>query len=1664
MVFAMSLLFCLNMGQGGTVLAFSDTEKHWARQEIQNWVSSGRVQGYPDQTFRPDRVLTRAEAAVLINRALGIPDGQGAESAAYPDMVQDRWDWEPLTAAVAAGYIRGYDDGTLGAERAVSRQEMAVMLTRLVRLHGHEADVPSFADPLPGWSREAIRDAVGAGWMQGYPDGSFKAEKALTRAEAVVILSRFMQSEGTIYGEVRYIKSGTYGPEAGRRTIQGNVIADADGITLQNLTITGDLTLTERIGEGEALLRGVVVKGELFVQEGGESSIVLQDTEIRELRIDKKGNAARVAAKGSTSVDETHLQTSALLEEERLTGPGFKQVWMPSDLKADSLVRLRGHFDTVTVRSAGGRMKLERGSIGRLDILPESRDTSIFLETGSQVEQAGIAGPAAFGGQGKISYAEIGTSGIQFERNPDRVSCLSGINHSLCRSYTESSASPPGTSGGQTPGSEEKPVTVTALVYEPKQVVLTAPGHLAQLKLEARWSDGRTTDVTRTAEWSTDNPAIAVVNGTGLVTEAGEGHTVVQAIYKGHTVRIPVEVAYRTTPPSPTVTELVYEPKSVWLSSPGEQAQLQLSARWSDGTLEDIVNEAQWRSLDPKVATVNDSGLIKAAGEGATQIEAVYKGVTAIIPVNVTFSNVIVDAFSVTASISHASPVVGSSNNLVLTVKRSDGSVDTSFNGTKKVALNISGPARGSIYGYGYLNKEQMMNPAHESEIAFVDGVSTSDLVLFKSDPHSISFTVEDVKVPEARLTITPAPQEAVRVIVSQMEKKGTARSGKLFLNLVVDLLDPYDNKAAGMNKKVKVSVKKSGTGSPDLVGTDEVSSVNGQAIFHDLYGWGTGTLILNITAEGLPDFEAYPITIQAPFKGSGNAADPYRVDSADLLDEVRYYPEASFQQTKDIDLSSYSAGEGWAPIGEGRLDDGSLTYHSFKGTYDGGGYAIRHLTIKNQRGWLGLFGHTQNARFKNIHLKDLQVEGIFYAGGLIGEAWDSSIMNSSVEGNVSGTSAFGGLVGYARETVIAGSSAKVQLTATQASSDVRLTVVGYIGGLAGGMEYGTVTDSFASGSLITDDEEYDAGVGGLVGFFAGHSINYKGTIDRSYAEFDIRMKRGTRVGGLAGVNYGSTLTDTYARGSIHIDSPLARDGVGGLVGQQENGITRNSYAAVEILTDPTEHTGGLVGLSIGNSEYFSSYYDSEVSGQNDTGKGSPLSTLNMRKKISYESWDFLNTWLLNEGCGYPYLSWQKDAADSACFQVKLLEEGEKTEGKLFELLITGAKNASDESLKGYHIVEVYLSTNPYKPILSSQVEPFVDGERKVSLAVHESGKVSLVVKIRNVRGYRTLDVELGPHPFDGGKGSQDNPFLISKGEQLDLLRDYTRSYFKMTADIDLDAPPYNTGAGWRPIGVMAQPFYGGLDGDGHTIHGLTIRNTDNAPAGLFGIIQGANIRNLHLDKVNITTSAPEAGGLVGILYYGHIENVSVQGVIASTARSVGALSGVMFGSAKNIAINADVSGLYTVGGIAGVLEVGRSIENASVKGSVEATSVGAGGIAGNAMPNSVILNSYSLANVTASSKTGGIAGTAHGTIQKCYAAGAIQGNSAIGGISSNTNEGITDCYFDIGTTGLNTSGGGEPKTTEEMKKQTTFVNWDFNKVWKIEEGVGYPTLRWPNP
>ncbi|MGI5921996.1 MAG: S-layer homology domain-containing protein, partial [Syntrophomonadaceae bacterium] len=272
-VFALTICAGFGTTQAYAAITLSDVSGHWAQSQIESLVEQNVVSGYPDNTFKPDNPVTRVEFMVMANRAFSFTNTANID---YSDVPADAWYAPEVAKAKAAGYISGYQDGSMKPNNQISRQEAAAMIARALQLDT-TGDIPlNFTDAasIPTWSKNAIAAVAKAGCISGYPDGTFKATNSITRAEAVIMLSRSM---AVIAPTTTYDKAGTYGPETGKATVEGNVTISAPGVVLQNTEITGNLLIAESVGEGDVTLKNVTVKGTTTVKGGGENSIKVEN-------------------------------------------------------------------------------------------------------------------------------------------------------------------------------------------------------------------------------------------------------------------------------------------------------------------------------------------------------------------------------------------------------------------------------------------------------------------------------------------------------------------------------------------------------------------------------------------------------------------------------------------------------------------------------------------------------------------------------------------------------------------------------------------------------------------------------------------------------------------------------------------------------------------------------------------------------------------------------------------------------------------------------------------------------------------------------------------------------------------------------------------------------------------------------------------------------------------------------------------------------------------------------------------------------------------------------------------------------------------------------------------------------------------------------------------
>ena len=171
-------------------VSLNDISGHWAQAAIRELVAAGAIKGYPDGSFRPDQIITRAEFATVLVKALELPVNN---SKAFADTT-GHWAGEAISTAYAAGIISGYNNQSFGPDDPITREQMAVMVVRALRLSNVRGSV-SFADSgkISPWAKEAVAAAYESQLISGYPDKTFRPGNQASRAEAVAIITRALK-------------------------------------------------------------------------------------------------------------------------------------------------------------------------------------------------------------------------------------------------------------------------------------------------------------------------------------------------------------------------------------------------------------------------------------------------------------------------------------------------------------------------------------------------------------------------------------------------------------------------------------------------------------------------------------------------------------------------------------------------------------------------------------------------------------------------------------------------------------------------------------------------------------------------------------------------------------------------------------------------------------------------------------------------------------------------------------------------------------------------------------------------------------------------------------------------------------------------------------------------------------------------------------------------------------------------------------------------------------------------------------------------------------------------------------------------------------------------------------------------------------------------------
>ncbi len=513
------------------------------------------------------------------------------------------------------------------------------------------------------------------------------------------------------------------------------------------------------------------------------------------------------------------------------------------------------------------------------------------------------------------------------------------------------------------------------------------------------------------------------------------------------------------------------------------------------------------------------------------------------------------------------------------------------------------------------------------------------------------------------------------------------------------------------------------------------------------------------------------------------------------------------------------------------------------------------------------------------------------------------------------------------------------------------------------------ISTTYVSGIIRSNDY-----VGGIVGSLRGYSSSNKSITENNC--FHGTIVGNNYVGGVCGYVYDNCdILKNYSLATISGNSS-----VGGILGGSSSlsNVCLKKNVAINYTVNGNSKVGRIYGYldsssnvgEIGTSETNKALTTTKLSingivkiCDDDKQQGQSVGNMVLKYKATYQGldWDFTNTWDMQETESYPYFVWQAaPPIINNATSGETIVSGQGTNGATIVLTINGQEYQT-------------ICTNNVWSVTTS---PLVAGS--TIYAVASADNLSASYRVSKKVTYL-------------GQGTEMNPYQIFTAEELVNING--NNYFKLMNDIDISSV-----SPWTPIG-QNEAITSHLDGDNHTISGLTI-NTSDDYQGLFAQCNGSILKN-----INLVVSQLQGGNYVGAL-----------------------AAKIIDGQIINCHVSGNVKGNNYTGGLIGYAQT-SSISQCSVSGNVTGSTL-IGGVVAYAS-GSITQSQYQgiVLSQTASAVAGGLAGENNGAVSECYSGGyamCAQNSSIVGGlIGKNTNVGtIANCYSTSDVTSDQNAGG----------------------------------------
>lgn len=402
---------------------YSDTVGHYAAGVIKTWSGYGVLKGYEDGTFRPDGTITRAELAAVLDRVMGYQD---AAENTFADLPAERWYTACLLRLAEQGIFGGDEDKKMNPEAPITRQETFAAMARALALE--ESQEPAgFADDdtISDWAKGYVSAMKQAGYIEGDRKGNIRAGDPITRAEVVTILNKM--AAGFVNAD------GTYTEDC-----KGNLFVNAKDVTLKDMTVDGDLIVTDGVADGDVYLDKVTVKGDIILRGCGENSFhILPGTDVKNIIVTKT--------------------TKGIIRLVNESGKTIPMIYV-NDGKAG--VTLDGDKLGDVVIACDAPVTISAKSVKTVSV---NKNAKVTVEKGTTVSKMIVGKTAANATvtvSGKVNKLTNGAK-IKVDKQGGSVGGSSSSSSSSGGSYT-----PPATSPSPAPSESPEPVEITEVTLQ----------------------------------------------------------------------------------------------------------------------------------------------------------------------------------------------------------------------------------------------------------------------------------------------------------------------------------------------------------------------------------------------------------------------------------------------------------------------------------------------------------------------------------------------------------------------------------------------------------------------------------------------------------------------------------------------------------------------------------------------------------------------------------------------------------------------------------------------------------------------------------------------------------------------------------------------------------------------------------------------------------------------------------------------------------------------------------------------------------------------------------------------------------------------------------------------------------------------------------------------